>query len=59
MGTAAVLGAQKHFHNLLNWKSDLSLLRIPAWKTSVRRILALHPSFCLADTEVDVYTLVK
>ncbi|CAM9647860.1 unnamed protein product [Scytosiphon promiscuus] len=51
---------EEHFHDRLNWRSESSLRRTPAWKASVRRTLAHHPSFCHAGTpERNVYTLVQ
>ncbi|CAB1120773.1 unnamed protein product [Ectocarpus sp. CCAP 1310/34] len=51
---------EEHFHERLNWRSESSLRRTPAWKASVRRTLAHHPMFCHAGTpERNVYTLVQ
>eukprot|EP00904_Undaria_pinnatifida_P007778 jgi/Undpi1/412/HiC_scaffold_1.g00408.m1 len=51
---------EEHFHDRLNWKSESSLRRTPAWKSSVRRTLAHNPSFCHAGTpERNVYTLAE
>lgn len=52
------LGAQEHFHDRLNWRSESSQRRTPAWKMSVRRALSNHPSFCHAGTpERNVFTI--
>lgn len=50
--------AQEHFHDRLNWRSESSLRRTPAWKASIRRTLSNHASFCHAGTpERNVYTI--
>lgn len=52
--------SQEHYHDRLNWKSESSLRRTPAWKSSVRRTLAHNPCFCHAGTpERNVYTLAE
>lgn len=55
-----VFFSQEHYHDRLNWKSESSLRRTPAWKSSVRRTLAHNPCFCHAGTpERNVYTLAE
>lgn len=52
------LRAQEHFHDRLNWRSESSLRRTPAWKASVRRTLGQHHAFCHAGTpEKNVFTI--
>lgn len=51
---------QENFHDRLDWKSDSSVRRTPAWRAGVRRTLTRHPSFCHAGTpERNVFTLAE